>query len=49
MTDKEIELAKLVMDAVRVINEIALHTNDMNVANAGNTLLKRLDGLVTYQ
>ncbi len=46
MTDKEIQLAKLTMDAIRVINQIALEQDDYRIAQAGNTIAERLNALV---
>jgi hypothetical protein len=46
MTDKEIELVRLTMDAIRVINQIALEQDDWRIAQAGNTIAERLNALV---
>ena len=47
MNDEAIAIANICMDAIRVINQIALEQDDYRIAQAGNTIAERLNEVIT--
>ena len=46
MSDDAIAIANICMDAIRVINQIALEQDDYRIAQAGNTIAERLNEVI---
>ena len=46
MSDDASASANICMDAIRVINQIALEQDDYRIAQAGNTIAERLNEVI---
>ena len=46
MSNEACEIASICVDAIRVINQIALEQDDYRITQAGNTIAERLNEVI---